>query len=198
MPIGIIVPRMPVSVNQAYANTSGAGRGRHLTPDAKGLKQVVAALALTKARKPLTGKLFVVISYFFPDNRRRDVTNYDKLVLDALEGIAYKDDSQIVGFFATKATTKQSRLAEGPHFMITIYEVENEDDQRHLVGELQAKVYLVTEPSAVITLMSKSDEGEGEPAESGDNTLGSAGILGKDRGSAGRFRDVSAAPCEPN
>lgn len=37
----------------------------------------------------------VKIDLYFKDKRRRDVDNYNKLVLDALEGIVYEDDKQI-------------------------------------------------------------------------------------------------------
>lgn len=41
------------------------------------------------------GPIKVRIDYYFPDKRRRDVTNYDKVLLDAMQGIVYNDDNQI-------------------------------------------------------------------------------------------------------
>lgn len=37
----------------------------------------------------------VVLDFYVPDFRRRDFTNYYKLILDALEGVVYADDFQI-------------------------------------------------------------------------------------------------------
>lgn len=44
---------------------------------------------------PLKGSIRVSIRFFFQTKRRRDLDNQNKLVLDALTGIAYEDDSQI-------------------------------------------------------------------------------------------------------
>ncbi len=44
---------------------------------------------------PLSGPIQLVALCYFPDHRKRDASNYIKLVEDALSGIAYKDDSQI-------------------------------------------------------------------------------------------------------
>lgn len=41
------------------------------------------------------GRWRVQIDYFPPDRRRRDVHNYDKAILDALEGAVYDDDWQV-------------------------------------------------------------------------------------------------------
>jgi Holliday junction resolvase RusA-like endonuclease len=45
---------------------------------------------------PLAGDVKLHAKLYFPDRRKRDVGNYRKLVTDALKGIAYSDDSQIV------------------------------------------------------------------------------------------------------
>jgi Holliday junction resolvase RusA-like endonuclease len=57
---------------------------------------VVAILAARPA-EPLTGALAVPVEVYTPDNRRRDVDNVQKALLDALQlGGAYADDSRIV------------------------------------------------------------------------------------------------------
>lgn len=43
----------------------------------------------------ITDDIEMIITLFFKDGRRRDIDNYNKLVLDALEGIVYQNDSQI-------------------------------------------------------------------------------------------------------
>lgn len=45
--------------------------------------------------QPLSGKLEVTLSFFHGDQRKRDIDNYNKLILDALSGILYYDDKQI-------------------------------------------------------------------------------------------------------
>ena len=56
----------------------------------------MAILAAMRIR-PLDGRLAVEVEVFPPDNRRRDVDNVFKALLDAMQhGGAYRDDSQIV------------------------------------------------------------------------------------------------------
>lgn len=58
-------------------------------------REVVARLAAQRAR-PLNGRLFVRVTVFPPDRRRRDLDNVQKALLDALQqGGAFHDDSQI-------------------------------------------------------------------------------------------------------
>ncbi|MBU4270528.1 MAG: RusA family crossover junction endodeoxyribonuclease [Planctomycetes bacterium] len=59
-------------------------------------ERVLAILAAMRIR-PLIGRLAVEVEVFPPDNRRRDVDNVFKALLDAMQhGGAYEDDSQIV------------------------------------------------------------------------------------------------------
>lgn len=51
----------------------------------------------------LTGHFRVRATFVFADKRRRDVDNCLKAVLDALNGIAWNDDDQVVRATATKA-----------------------------------------------------------------------------------------------
>ncbi len=58
-------------------------------------KEVVALLAAQRAR-PLNGRLVVRVTVHPPDERRRDLDNVQKALLDALQrGGALHDDSQI-------------------------------------------------------------------------------------------------------
>lgn len=98
------------SVNGLYKtvrNNRGAGTRRVKTAAGKNFAERVAlTYQIACGPKKFIGPIIVYISYTFPDNRRRDVTNYDKAILDALAGIAYDDDSQITIFIATKKITK--------------------------------------------------------------------------------------------
>jgi Holliday junction resolvase RusA-like endonuclease len=46
--------------------------------------------------QPLTGELVLVADCWFPDKRRRDSGNFRKMIGDALTGIVYADDAQLV------------------------------------------------------------------------------------------------------
>ena len=74
----------------------------------------------SEARKQYKGKVMSVncdmeIILFFKDKRRRDVDNYSKLVLDALEGVVYEDDKQI-----QKLTVEKRISVEDPRIEIQI------------------------------------------------------------------------------
>jgi Holliday junction resolvase RusA-like endonuclease len=47
------------------------------------------------AGPPFPGDVEVTVCFFFKTKRRRDLDNQNKLILGALTGIAYEDDSQI-------------------------------------------------------------------------------------------------------
>ena len=62
----------------------------------KGREYVEAVQNLVQASVPLTVRLEVLIELFPPDNRRRDIDNYTKCVLDSLtKSGVWEDDSQI-------------------------------------------------------------------------------------------------------
>jgi len=64
------------------------------------------------------GDIEVKLWLFFGDKRRRDIDNYNKIILDAMEGLIYKDDTQIV-----KITINKLKSEEGK---IVIEVIENE------------------------------------------------------------------------
>ncbi len=87
----------PKSTQHIYRATC---RGRfpttYMTPEGKAIKEGYQWEAKSQWKdKPLTGRLDLSITFFFKTKRRRDLDNQNKLVLDALTGIVYKDDSQI-------------------------------------------------------------------------------------------------------
>lgn len=49
-----------------------------------------------KRTPPLAGYLQITGWVYMPDRRKRDAGNYRKLLTDALSGIAYTDDSQLI------------------------------------------------------------------------------------------------------
>ncbi len=58
--------------------------------------------------KPLTGDVNLHIGLFFGDKARRDIDNFNKLVLDACTGIVWEDDSQIQSLLIVKNYDKKN------------------------------------------------------------------------------------------
>jgi len=117
----IVMFGSPISVNKLYRpqvlrsqKTGKSYHGRVVTSKGKIWKLQVKDAYFLKYRdqEPLTGPLAIQITYYFPDRRWRDVTNYDKPILDALVGLAYKDDSQIVTAILHKAVDPASPRTE--------------------------------------------------------------------------------------
>ena len=78
------------------------------------------ALYQSEARNQYKGKVMstscdMEITLFFKDKRKRDVDNYNKLVLDSLEGIIFNDDNQV-----QKLTIKKDYSVENPRIEIII------------------------------------------------------------------------------
>lgn len=62
--------------------------------------------------QPLTGPVAVRVRFYTATARRVDVDNLVKLTLDALNGIAWEDDSQIVHVTATKTLDRENPRTE--------------------------------------------------------------------------------------
>ena len=75
-----------------------------------------------KACNYLTGLIHLEIDAFPPDNRKRDLDNINKALLDALEEAGvFKDDSQIV-----KLTSTKHAPIEGGKVSVRIIEANRE------------------------------------------------------------------------
>lgn len=71
--------------------------GRAFTPRrTKNWERAVRYSARRFADEPMTGPLCVTLMFYRQDHRRCDVDNLSKAILDALNGVAYEDDAQIV------------------------------------------------------------------------------------------------------
>jgi len=55
---------------------------------------------------------------FMPDKRRRDIDNYNKILLDSLTGIVWEDDSQI-----DILTIGRDEVIKGGKVIITVREL---------------------------------------------------------------------------
>lgn len=85
----------PPSVNDLYMNRKGGkGRGRILTVEGRGYKQLAAALAMKAGMRPITGDVAVKMVLYRP-RKSGDIDNFSKAVFDSLKGIAWNDDGQV-------------------------------------------------------------------------------------------------------
>lgn len=97
MKITFSIHGYPQSVNSMWK------RGRHggvfLSAKARAWKEEVAwnaRLATRGVTVPMKDLWSISITYYFADKRRRDAHNCDKLIFDALEGVIYDNDCQLV------------------------------------------------------------------------------------------------------
>lgn len=83
----------PPSVNHMYITRRGSFQ-RIRTETARNYDNTVYAIVHNLCK--LTGNLELTIKLFPPDNRRRDIDNYNKITLDALTHAGvWTDDSQV-------------------------------------------------------------------------------------------------------
>jgi crossover junction endodeoxyribonuclease RusA len=94
----------PPSANAYWRSIVVHGRGRVVVSrEAKAFKKAVsAALA---GLSPLTGPVHLVANFYRP-RKRGDLDNLLKVTCDALKGIAYHDDDQIVKITASRFEDK--------------------------------------------------------------------------------------------
>lgn len=84
----------PPSINHYWRRV---GFRTLISREGRRFRQRVVAILAALGLRPLAGRLEVQAELFPPDNRRRDLDNSAKALLDALQhGGAYFDDSQIV------------------------------------------------------------------------------------------------------
>jgi Holliday junction resolvase RusA-like endonuclease len=81
-------------------------------------KDAAAAASMQGIDEPLTGDLSLAIKVYRP-LKSGDLDNRLKVVLDSLQGIAYKNDSQIVEIRATRFDDKSN-----PRIEISISEIQ--------------------------------------------------------------------------
>jgi crossover junction endodeoxyribonuclease RusA len=94
---------LPPSLNHAYRNfTKGGRRMRVPTSEAERFKRDAGWLAKAwrqdvrwDIRDPGT-KIVMRLWYYWPDRRRMDTHNREKVLLDALEGVLYQDDRWVL------------------------------------------------------------------------------------------------------
>lgn len=108
--------------NNAYYRTSNVGkgfRGMFMRPEYKAYKQKLIDLAAETVGGdfvPYEGDIKIESYWTFGTKRRKDLQNCGKLEFDALNGIVYKDDSQIIEEHRYKLYEK-----DNPSITIKVY-----------------------------------------------------------------------------
>jgi Holliday junction resolvase RusA-like endonuclease len=84
----------PPSINHYWRRV---GPRTLISREGRRFRERVQTILAAHRVEPLVGPLAVEVAIYPPDNRRRDIDNVQKALLDALQhGGAYHDDSQIV------------------------------------------------------------------------------------------------------
>lgn len=81
----------------------GGSNGGYTPADVKTWQDSIGYVVGSFYRDELwTGDVAVSLSFYLPDHRRRDADNLSKAVLDALNGVIWKDDTQVQQLFIRK------------------------------------------------------------------------------------------------
>lgn len=88
--IEIIIP-LPPSQNHAYVTTRQGKR--IMTAVHRDFKEAMRLQLKTTIKKCYKTLDLLKLRFFWPDKRRRDYDNYEKITLDILKGILVEDDS---------------------------------------------------------------------------------------------------------
>jgi crossover junction endodeoxyribonuclease RusA len=108
----IILP-YPPSLNRLYRTVNGR---MLLSSVGRDYKEECGWKAVAQKVKPLEGELEISLVFYRPQ-KRGDLDNSLKAFLDALNGIAYRDDAQIV-----KITAERREDAKNPRVEVEIME----------------------------------------------------------------------------
>jgi crossover junction endodeoxyribonuclease RusA len=82
-----------------------------LTPEALAFRHAVRMIAMMQGVTPLVGPVAVFLDVYRP-RRRGDLDNILKATLDALNGIAYRDDAQVEQITAQRYEDKRAPRVE--------------------------------------------------------------------------------------
>jgi Holliday junction resolvase RusA-like endonuclease len=99
--VSFFVPGQPVPKQSFQYTRNGGG---FTDPRARAWETVVAWYAkdAMHGEQPLAGDLRVELVFLLPDRRRRDWDNLSKAVMDAMNKIVFRDDSQVTEVFVQK------------------------------------------------------------------------------------------------
>lgn len=98
MTVAFTVPGRPVPKKRPRVAYQGRRAVTYTPRETKDYEQAVGWAARPHFRQPLEGMVGVNLQFFVArKDRRGDIDNLAKSVLDGLNGIAFADDRQIVG-----------------------------------------------------------------------------------------------------
>jgi len=104
----LILP-YPPTVNHMYRRRARGGLA--LTPEALAFRHAVRMIAMVQGVTPLVGPVAVFLDVYRPW-RRGDLDNILKATIDALNGIAYRDDDQVTEIHAQRYEDKRAPRVE--------------------------------------------------------------------------------------
>lgn len=105
--ITLVLP-YPPTVNHMYRRARGH---LALTPEALAFRHAVRMIAMVQGVTLITGRVAVFLDVYRP-RRRGDLDNILKATLDALNGIAYRDDEQVQQITAVRYDDKRAPRVE--------------------------------------------------------------------------------------
>jgi crossover junction endodeoxyribonuclease RusA len=98
----------PPSANRYWRNYGGV---TVLSAEARAYKGEAALLAKVAGTEEFTGPVVLIVDIYRPQ-RAGDLDNRLKLLLDALEVVAYRDDAQVVEIHARRFDDKKNPRVE--------------------------------------------------------------------------------------
>jgi len=112
-----IFPGVACSVNKMYFQQ---GRRRVLTKDYRDYKETIKKIIGFKRLPPVINEVKIKLVYFQPDNRKRDIDNIIKPILDGITQSGYWADDSIV----IKVTAEKKPPHIFPRVVCTIEGIE--------------------------------------------------------------------------
>lgn len=96
--LDLVVPGDPIPWKRAGRR----GGATYTPPDVRRAEETIRWLAKDAGASPVDGDVTVEVIFYRRTGQRCDLDNLLKLVLDALNGFAWIDDSQVVSILAEK------------------------------------------------------------------------------------------------
>jgi crossover junction endodeoxyribonuclease RusA len=91
-PMHFIIPGPPVPKGRPRL---GHGRRIYTPPKTANYEAWVRVYALQAKVRPVEGPVYMALDFYLENRRTKDLDNLAKAILDALNGVAYRDDNQV-------------------------------------------------------------------------------------------------------